>query len=98
MPAMDVSSVDCSVAPARMMSVTTPQAGAMDSVKSESVDRAYADIMKMMVMHAAMLSKIEMKCAKNAQGLAAAKKMQDELDEDYQAFELLQQEETSQGG
>jgi hypothetical protein len=90
MPAMDVSAVDCSTAADHMLSAMMPSDSAMAMVKSEDTDKAYADIMKMTVMHAAMASKIEMKCGKNAKAMAMAHKMEEQLDDNYLVVEALQ--------
>jgi hypothetical protein len=90
MPAMDMSSFDCSTATSHMMSMMTPPADAMASMKTDDTDKAYTAMMKMMVMHAAEMSQIEMKCGKNAKVMATAKKMEGELDSNYLVVEALQ--------
>jgi hypothetical protein len=90
MPAMDMSTIDCSTATAHMMSMMTPPADAMAEMKTEDTDKAYTAMMKMMVMHAAMMSSIEMKCGKNSKAMAMAKKMEGELQDNYLTVEALQ--------
>jgi hypothetical protein len=90
MPAMDMSTIDCSTATTHMMSMMTPPADAMASMKSDDTDKAYTAMMKMMVMHAAEMSQIEMKCGKNAKVMATAKKMEGDLDSNYLIMEALQ--------
>jgi hypothetical protein len=91
MPAMDVSSVDCSTASAHMMSMMHPAPDARaDTKPSGDADKTYTDAMKMMLEHAAMMAKIEMKCGKNAKAMALAKKMLDEINDDYLTVEAVQ--------
>jgi hypothetical protein len=88
MPAMDVSSVDCSTAAAHMMAMMTPPAGSM--AVSTDTDKTYAALMKMTVMNAAMMGKIEMKCGKNPKVMAMAHSMDSPLHDDYLTVEALQ--------
>jgi uncharacterized protein (DUF305 family) len=90
MPAMDVSSVDCSTAPAHMTSMMSHSPDAMaDTKPSGDTDQTYTDAMKMMLEHAAMMAKIEMKCGKNAKAMALAKKMLDEVEDNYLTVEAV---------
>jgi uncharacterized protein (DUF305 family) len=90
MPDMDVSSVDCSSAPTHMMSMMSAPPGAMaDTTPSSDTDKTYTDAMKMMLKHAAMMAKIEMKCGKNAKAVALAKKMLSEINDDYLTVEAV---------
>jgi len=91
MPAMDVSAVDCSTASSAMMTAMMPSPTGMAMVKAEPPDKAYADIMKMTVMHAAMASKIEMKCGKNAKAMKMAHSMENQLGDDFQSVTQLLQ-------
>jgi hypothetical protein len=84
MPAMDMSSIDCSTATAKIISMMTPPSEAVADMKpSDDTDKTYAAAMKMMIMHAAMMSKIEMKCGKNAKTMATATKMDSELQDNW---------------
>jgi len=87
MPAMDMSGMDCSTAVTKMVAVMTPSSSEMAEMKNDDADKAYAEMMKMTVMHAAMASKIEMKCGKNSKAMAMAKKMEDELQDNYLTVE-----------
>jgi hypothetical protein len=90
MPAMDASSIDCSTASAHIMSMMKPPAGAMDDMKpGASTDATYADAMKMMLGHAAMMAKIEMKCGKDAKAMAMAKKMLEQEEDDYLSIQAI---------
>jgi hypothetical protein len=90
MPAMDVSSVDCSTAPAHMMAMMTPPSDAMMATKGADTDATYVAMMKMMVVHAAMLGKIEMKCGKNPKAMAMASHMDEQLHDQYLTVEAVQ--------
>jgi hypothetical protein len=62
----------------------TPPAGAVADMKaSDDTDKTYAAAMRMMIVHAAMMSKIEMKCGKNAKAMATATKMDSELQDNF---------------
>ena len=77
MPAMDMSGMDCSTAVTKMVAVMTPSSSEMAEMKNDDADKAYA----------AMASKIEMKCGKNSKAMAMAKKMEDELQDNYLTVE-----------
>jgi hypothetical protein len=84
MPAMDMSSFDCSTATAKIISMMTPPSEAMADMKpSDDTDKTYAAAMKMMIVHGDMMSKIEMKCGKNAKTMATATKMNSELQDNW---------------
>ncbi len=91
MPSMDMSTMDCSTAKMHMTSMMTPSADAMSSVNSAAdLDKTYAAAMKAMVQQAMMMSKIEMKCGKNAKAMAVAKKMDSQLEDDTLTVHALQ--------
>jgi hypothetical protein len=90
MPMMDTSMVDCSTAPAHMMSAMMPPPDAMSKMSGMDTDATYAAMMKAMIMHAAMLSKIEMKCGKNPKVMAMANKMEGQLGDNYLTVEALE--------
>jgi hypothetical protein len=91
MPAGGMMAMDCSTAKAHMSAMMTPTTDAMTSVSAaDDLDKAYAAAMKSMVAQAQMMSKIEMKCGKNAKAMAVAKKMDDQLDSDSLVVKALQ--------
>jgi len=88
---MDLSTMDCSTAKMHMSSMMTPSADAMSSVNSAAdLDKTYAAAMHAMVQQAMMMSKIEMKCGKNAKAMAVAKKMDSQLEDDTLTVHALQ--------
>ena len=91
MPSMDMSTMDCSTAKSHMAAMMTPTSDAMMSVNSaDDLDKTYAAAMKAMVNQAMMMSKIEMKCGKNAKAMAVAKKMDSQLQDDSLTVHALQ--------
>ncbi len=87
--AMDLSSVDCSQAPAMMMKHSDDAMPAMPD--NATTDQAFDGMSHMMMQHAAMMAGVELKCGKDAKSRAAAAKLLQQLNDDgvTEAMDIL---------